>query len=232
MRNDGLVILGASGTLGDVLRVGTSQRVATRFLFDKNERIDAGIAACNLLSESEITAAVNSVPISSCSMWRLVTATGLYNGSSAGIDASWEDTHASLQVNLIGLSQFVISFIWSVRRARKKARIVILSSAAAHVGSRDIGYGIAKAGLNGLVRSASKRYAQDGITIIGVAPGLFPSAMSRQQDPERKMSAIAEGHIGRPAELEEVVKCVEFALFEAPDALTGTFISPNGGQVS
>jgi 3-oxoacyl-[acyl-carrier protein] reductase len=231
MRDEGLIILGARGSLGAALCDATAQLCATRLLFDRMGDSSADVQACDLTVETEIDTAIQSIPIASHKLWRLVLATGAYNGSATK-ESSWAETRVSLQINLVGVAQFVILFIEAVYRTARQARIVVLSSAAARVGSHDTGYGIAKAGLDGLVHSVSKRYAQHGITIIGIAPGFFPSAMSQHQDAQRKRSAIAQGHLGRSVRMDEVLTCVRYALFEAPDALTGTFISPNGGQVS
>lgn len=122
-------------------------------------------------------------------------------------------------------------FVERLRFSGKSGRIVVVSSAAAHVGSHDLGYGIAKAGLSGLVRSMSKKYAREGISIIGIEPGIFDSKMSAQQSEARRQEAIRQTHLGRPLIIDEIVATTHYAIFEAPDALTGTFIKPNGGQV-
>jgi len=55
--------------------------------------------------------------------------------------------------------------------------------------------------------------------------------MSATQNSKRYKQASSSSHLGRVSTLSEVAACVKYALIEAPDALTGTFISPNGGQV-
>lgn len=155
---------------------------------------------------------------------------GIYRGDAEEL-YSWADVERSLSVNLIGVVRFVVGVVERLGRAHKRARIAVVSSAASEVGSHDVGYGVAKAGLAGLVRSISKARARHGITIIGVAPGLFDSDMSKSQSSQRRDAAIMAMHLGRTINLDEIVACVRFAVFDAPDALSGTFLNPNGGQV-
>ncbi len=231
MKTDGLVVLGARGTLGSAFCSSTKELCAAQFLFDRLEDSNENTFACDLASEEQISSAVKRLPINAHRMWRLLITAGTYSGTASST-LSWSEIRTSIQVNLIGIAQFATMFMDKIYKERCSARIVIISSAAARVGSLDMGYGIAKAGIEGLIRSGSKRYSRHGITIIGVAPGLFPSAMSKNQDSDRKQAAVSQGHLGRTVRLEEVLECVTFAMFAAPDALSGTFISPNGGQVS
>lgn len=234
-KKEGLIILGAKGSLGSAFTEAATNNGkfegANIHLFDKTLDASFSVKSCDLSSTSSINAALSEIDFSQSDHWRILVATGIYNGTDPSC-TNWEEISNTLQVNLIGACQFVIGAVDKIKKSEKTARIVVVSSAAAGVGSRDLGYGISKAGLTGLVRSISKQSAKDGITAIGIAPGLFKSAMSRDhQSDDRKKDAIHQTHLGRSLELNEIVKTAFFAMYEAPDALTGTFINPNGGQV-
>ena len=229
MMGEGVVVVGAAGSLGSALRRRAAGGQGVWYLFDQTGDVSEGIVGCDLAKPEEVAGAVDTLPYASHGSWRLLFASGLYQGH-CGTSPPWNDVRRSLEVNLLGVVQFVTGFVAEVQARSAPARIVVVTSAAARVGSRDIGYGVAKAGLEGLVRSVSKSHARRGVTTIGLAPGLFPSAMSEQQDAGRRRDATDATHLGRPSTLDEVVECAMFALFDAPHALTGTFISPNGGQ--
>ena len=226
----GLVIVGASGALASESLKLLSNTHKEIVLFDKVADLQRNILPCNLLSVEDVRAALAAIPIERYATWRVLLCSGLYRGVDHP-SLEWAELQASLAANLLGPVQFVTGFASRAMANSAKVRIVVVTSAAARVGSRDISYGIAKAGLEGMVRSMSKSYARLGITIVGVAPGVFPSPMSLRQSPDRHQRAVEGSHLGRSCELAEVAKCVEFAAVEAPDALTGTFISPNGGQI-
>jgi 3-oxoacyl-[acyl-carrier protein] reductase len=228
--SNGMIIVGAAGTLAVAFRQAVEDSCDGLFLFDRNADERCNIGPCDLSNEDSIASAAATIEVGRHDYWRLLIASGAFDGS-ADPELHWPRLQLSLQTNLIGVTQLVCVFIQGVLDNGKRARIVVVTSAAAQVGSRDLGYGIAKAGLRGLVRSVSKSYGTRGITALGVEPGLFPSRMSATQDRRRYDQAAASSHLGRITSLSEVVSCVKFAMVDAPDALTGTFVSPNGGQI-
>lgn len=224
----GLVVVGAEGALGKGFLAAAEARCDLVYRLDL--ALADGVIACDLRDEQQIRSALETLPISRADFWHLLVTSGYYAGSGP-TSLAWPELKESLQANLIGVTLLAARFVELVREHDARARIVLVSSAAARVGSQDIGYGVAKAGIEGLVRSLSKSYAKLGISTIGLAPGIFASRMSEQQNPERARAAIEATHIKRMAELQDIVKCALFLAFDAPDSLTGTFVSPNGGQI-
>ncbi|RDH43367.1 SDR family NAD(P)-dependent oxidoreductase [Zooshikella ganghwensis] len=143
---------------------------------------------------------------------------------------STTDVLAQINVNLMYVTSFCCEVINRCLYSGGKCRIVIVGSSAAWVGSRDIGYGIAKAGLNGLVLSLSKSFATQGITVLGVNPGIFDSLMANNVSPERQQDAIRSTHIKRAGQVDEIASVLNYAALEAPDYMTGAILSVNGGQ--
>lgn len=136
----------------------------------------------------------------------------------------------SLHINVIGISALCIELASSYVHQNKPLKFVIIGSAAAHVGSKDFGYGIAKAGLNGLVTCLSKNWSANGITSLGINPGIFESKMSQSVDKARQQKAIDATHIKRIGARDEILKLMTFATFEAPAYMTGSILHINGGQ--
>jgi len=222
----GCIIVGASGSLGS--QIIPPARDYITIYADKISTNDR-ISVLDIADQSAIKTFVKNISFTSADRWHICIASGVYDGIQKNI-LEWEQVEHSLQINLVGPMYFLLRCIARIREENLSARIVLISSMAAGVGSHDVGYGIAKAGLNGAVRSLSKVYAQHGITTIGIAPGIFDSTMSQKQDDSRRNAAIQATHLKRATRVNEVAEVARYALFDASDALTGTIIPVSGGQ--
>jgi NAD(P)-dependent dehydrogenase (short-subunit alcohol dehydrogenase family) len=230
MAAETVVIFGAFGSLGSELADYARSQGHRLILFDKDPPPASDVLDCDLADEASTVEALRNIPINADCRYRILFTAATYNGSGDSETAPWEQVAKSLQINLLSQCHIALAMAQAMVGRGICGRIVLTSSAAARVGSCDIGYGVAKAGLEGLVRSLSKAFARYGITTIGVSPGVFPSAMSEAQSPERRAAAVESTHIKRHMELAEVADTVRFALFAAPDAMTGSILPVSGGQ--
>jgi NAD(P)-dependent dehydrogenase (short-subunit alcohol dehydrogenase family) len=224
----GLVVVGAASELATDVLAMRPTGVST-YLYDRVADPNRAYHGCDVEDPVAVEAMLDALPLKSFDHWLFLSTVGLYDGG-AGWNGDWASLRRSLAVNLVGVAHAAASFAHRLVSAGASGRVVVVGSAAARAGSLDVGYGTAKAGLEGLVRSLSKVYAARGVTALGVAPGVFDSAMSRQQTDVRRQTAAAATHLRRPMERREVAEVVRYALFAAPDALTGAFIPANGGQ--
>jgi NAD(P)-dependent dehydrogenase (short-subunit alcohol dehydrogenase family) len=84
------------------------------------------------------------------------------------------DFAACLSANLISAFHTLAAFVGALRDARSPGSAVLVSSAAARIGTPNHeAVAAAKAGVEGLVRSAAATYAGNGIRINAVAPGIM-----------------------------------------------------------
>ena len=127
---------------------------------------------------------------------------------------------------------------FSVTRAAAKSMrssggsVVLMSSCAASVGlPNHEAISAAKAGVEGLVRSAAASYAGSGLRFNAVAPGLVDTPLASRitgSEPSLKASIAMHplGRIGSPA---EIARAIAFLLDPASDWITGQVLGVDGG---
>jgi 3-oxoacyl-[acyl-carrier protein] reductase len=229
-----LMVLGCEGALGtavlarapkgmDVIGVDRHPRSST-LRGDRYYR-------CDFSERRQLQVLLDTLPIEKFAQLTLISCIGKFGEETfqAGRAFNPDVLYDSLQVNLLGVAHFVGDVLSRSEHMSKK-RLVLVGSTAAHVGSRDLGYAIAKAGLNGLVVSLSKVLAGHATTVIGVNPGVFESPMSAGVSKARTAKTVQSTHIQRGGTVEEIGNLVRYAAFEAPDYLTGAILNINGGQ--
>ena len=115
---------------------------------------------------------------------------------------------------------------------RTGGSIVLLSSAAARTGlANHEAIAAAKAGVEGLTRSAAATYAGRGLRFNAVAPGLVDTPLAERitrsekaLEHSRRMHPL--GRIGRP---DDVASAIAWLLSEESDWTTGQVIGIDGG---
>lgn len=110
--------------------------------------------------------------------------------------------------------------------------VVLLSTCAASVGlANHEAIAAAKAGVEGLVRSAAASYAASGLRFNAVAPGLVNTPLaSRITGNEASLKASMAMHpLGRIGEPGDVARVVKFLLDPENSWITGQVIGVDGG---
>ncbi len=143
-----------------------------------------------------------------------------------------EDFEAVIQTNLI--SAFIMLKTAGKAMLRNgTGRMVFTSSVAGSYGlTNHEAISAAKGGLEAMVRSAASTYAQRGIRVNAVAPGLTETRLGASV---LRSDAIREASVGmiplkRINQPEEVAKSMHWLLTSAPDNLTGQIIHLDGGM--
>ena len=107
--------------------------------------------------------------------------------------------------------------------------IILMTSAAAHIGSRDPGYSSSKSGLLGLSRSLALNLTDNGIRVFSVSPGVVDTPMSRAQGDTRRDSHLDRTLLRRSAEPEEIANIILWLLESAPAYMSGSDINVSSG---
>jgi acetoacetyl-CoA reductase len=136
-----------------------------------------------------------------------------------------------IDTNLTGLFNMTHQ-VWNGMRDRKFGRIISISSINGQKGQAgQANYSAAKAGDLGFTKALAQEGARAGITVNAICPGYIATEMVKAIDEkvlkERILPLIPVGRLGEP---EEIARCVVFLAAEDAGFITGSTISPNGGQ--
>lgn len=162
----------------------------------------------------------------------LVANAGMGMGGMNVADMDEAKLDAILRTDLVGPLLCARAFVRLRQGAGGGGRLVFIGSVAGHLptpGSAP--YGMAKAGVNSLVRSLSVEVAPDRINVNAIAPGLIetPMTQKRMDDPqarEKSMQAIPWRRPGRP---EEIAGLALFLVSDSADYVTGQTWVMDGG---
>ncbi len=129
-------------------------------------------------------------------------------------------------------SAFYCSKMVSKNMLRKRdGRIIFISSVSASVGGPgQSNYAASKSGIEGLMRVMSREFADRGVTVNCVSPGLIKTDMSKDINKSMKdfyLSVIPMKRFGRP---EDVASAVIFLCSESSSYTTGQILGVNGGM--
>jgi NAD(P)-dependent dehydrogenase (short-subunit alcohol dehydrogenase family) len=142
---------------------------------------------------------------------------------------SAEQWARDIDVNLTGAFRAVQACLTGMR-ARRRGRVVVISSGAARGGlPGQVAYAASKAGLLGMVKTLAAENARRGITVNAVLPGMVATEKVRAMPAEVLARVEAALPAGRMAEPAEVAALVSFLASDEAGYVTGQEIGIDGG---
>ena len=231
------LIFGATGSVGSAL----ARRLAAAgrpLLLAGRDAAALGELSQELQVASHVVDVCEPEAVEQC-----IQQTAVDNGGVAGIancagsillkpahSTSFDEWQDVLSTNLTACFSIV-------RAAAKVMRssggsVVFVSSAAATIGMPNHeAIAAAKAGVEGLIRSAAATYANRSIRFNAVAPGLVKSRMTKKLwENEAAASQSSEMHpLGRLGEPDEVAAAIDWLLSTESSWTTGQVLSIDGG---
>lgn len=145
-------------------------------------------------------------------------------------DYSDADLGEVLQVNLVAPMRLIRGLLPGMRE-RGYGRVVNISSVWSLVSKpRRFSYSTVKSGLNGMTRAAAVECAPYGVLVNAVAPGFVNTELTRKNNSESEIKAIAQGiPAKRLAEPAEIAAVVAFLASSRNTYIAGQTIAADGG---
>jgi NAD(P)-dependent dehydrogenase (short-subunit alcohol dehydrogenase family) len=137
-----------------------------------------------------------------------------------------------LETNLV-TAFITLSLIGKKMLKAGTGRMIFVSSVAASYGlTNHEAISAAKGGLEAMVRSAASTYAQRGLRVNAVAPGLTKTRLSEsiRRSPAMEEAATQLVPIRIINEASDVSKTISWLLFDAPDTMTGQIRHVDAGM--
>ena len=162
----------------------------------------------------------------------LVANAGVGMGGMPVADMEDAKLEMVLRTDLMGPLFCARAFVRMRRAAGGRGRLLVIGSVAGHLPTpQSAPYGMAKAGVNSLIRSLSVEVAPDRINVNAIAPGLIrtPMTQKRLDDPEQREKSLAEIPWHRAGEPEEIGGLALFLVSDAADYVTGQTFTMDGG---
>jgi NAD(P)-dependent dehydrogenase (short-subunit alcohol dehydrogenase family) len=160
---------------------------------------------------------------------------GISGGGRALTAEYSEDTwHQVIAVNLTGV-WFCMRYEIPQMLQQGSGAIVNTASVAGLIGARGLAaYVASKHGVVGLTKTAALEYAQQGLRVNCVCPGVIHTPMTERglSNPERRARIIASEPMGRIGTPEEVAEAVIWLCSDAASFVTGHTMTVDGGYVA
>ena len=139
---------------------------------------------------------------------------------------------AVLEVNLMSLMACATKFHSMLREARGSL-IIVSSTAAYHSTMGNPAYNASKTGAVGLTRTLGQAWAEDGIRVNGIAPGLVDTKMTRvtTANPKRLEGALSRIPLKRLGTPEDMAGAALFLASSLSSYIIGQTIVVDGGLI-
>lgn len=150
------------------------------------------------------------------------------------IDCPEETWTKILDVNLLGTLRACQIFGGDML-ARKSGAVINVASLATFVAFRDVAaYGASKAAVGALTKSLAVEWAQSGVRVNAIAPGIFPTDLngSLVKGTERGRELLLRTPMARYGEANEVAGAAVFLASDAACFVTGQIVAVDGGYLA
>ena len=137
-----------------------------------------------------------------------------------------------VEVNLVSLMACAMRF-HSLLRASKGSIIVVSSTAAYHATKGNPAYNASKTGAVGLTRTLAEAWAEDGIRVNGIAPGLVDSKLTKvtTANARRLEAALQKIPLHRLVTPEDMAGAALFLASPLASYIVGQTLIVDGGLI-
>jgi len=187
----------------------------------------------DITDEEAVRAAIDEVAQHAGRLDILVNCAGIVGESSVKIaDYSTAVFDKTVEVNLKGaflLTKYAVPHMLE----RNYGRILHIASIGGKEGNPGmVGYAASKSGLMGLVKGVGKEYAQQGITVNGIAPAVIATEMNADTDPAMLKYMTGKIPMGRLGTVEEVAAMAAWIVSQEASFNTAYVFDLSGGRAT
>jgi len=146
-------------------------------------------------------------------------------------ESGWDKV---MDINLKSLFFLTQKFLPLLRNSGGLARIINIASVDGQSVPQfeTYSYSASKAAVIHMTKVLAKRLARDKITVNAIAPGPFPSAMTREMLSQHQQKVIDQVPLGRIGEPEDMAGAAIYLSSRAASYVTGITLTVDGGWVS
>lgn len=147
------------------------------------------------------------------------------------IEYSEEDWCSILNVNLHGTFR-ACQIFGRTMLERKSGAIINIASLATFVAFRDVAaYGVSKAGVGALTKSLAVEWAQSGVRVNAIAPGVFPTELNCDliRGTDRGKELLMRTPMARYGNPSEIAGAAVFLASNASSFVNGEILAVDGG---
>lgn len=199
-------------------------------LIKKSIESDGGVAdfySCDLANRKEIVSACNQIKAKYEHIDILFNNAGIMLPSKEIERLPYEEWQTTFDVNLNGM--FLITSMLKENICACKGCIINNASIAgmhSYVAGRSYAYSASKAAVIQFTRQMAKNYAEDGVRVNCICPGIIDTPILGDRDRDEYAKRIPLGYVAKP---EEVAKVVYFLASSEANYLTGVVLPVDGG---
>ncbi|MGB3045232.1 MAG: SDR family oxidoreductase [Xanthobacteraceae bacterium] len=137
-----------------------------------------------------------------------------------------------MEVNLMSLMACATKF-HAMLKANKGTLIIVSSTAAYHATKGNPSYNASKTGAVGLTRTLAQAWAEDGIRVNGIAPGLVDTKMTKvtTANPKRRAASIERIPLKRLGTPADMAGAALFLASPLAGYVTGQTLVVDGGLI-
>lgn len=244
MMSKRVLLTGGSGGIGSaIVRDLAAAGYRVHFLYNASEEAARTLAAdlnrehpdqvwctrCDLADADAVEALCAEIERTREPYYAFIHNAGT-TADALGATVKLEAARRLMQVNLWSFARLFKSVILPMSRA-KQGRIVVVSSLAAHRGSRgNAVYAASKAALEAYCRCLVDEMAVKGVTVNSIAPGFIDTKMVDIHFLHDSKDSLARRiPAGRYGDVSEIAQAVRFLLQPSSQYVNGATLAVDGG---
>jgi NAD(P)-dependent dehydrogenase (short-subunit alcohol dehydrogenase family) len=190
----------------------------------------AGAWVCDVTDEEKVENTVATAVDQLGGLDGVLVSAGIDGQGAAAADLDIEKMRRVFEVNVIGAYLVVRASLRSIVRPGTIILNASINALKPEPGFLD--YNASKAALVSMAKSLALELSPEGITVIALCPGYFPTRMTAPYLSDEGVRAqlierIPAGRIGR---LTEIASLVDFLLGPEATYMTGSIVSIDGGS--